>query len=92
MVEGWLQPLQYHNLSGRKCCIIRGECRNYQSIKGPFHKLWIILEKTTKLRTYHCTCMDGMAETCNHVAAAMYRVETAVRIGLINPACTNNAN
>ena len=33
-----------------------------------------------------------MGETCNHVAAAMYRVEAAVRIGLTNPACTSNVN
>ena len=36
--------------------------------------------------------MAGMGETCNHVAAAMYRVEAAIRIGLTNPACTSNAN
>ena len=33
-----------------------------------------------------------MGETCNHVAAAMYRIESAVRIGLTNPACTSKAN
>ena len=76
--SGWLQPLQYHNLSGSKYCIIRGECRKSQSIKDPFHKLWIILEKTAEIRTCHCTCMAGMGETFNHVAAAMYRVEAAV--------------
>ena len=53
--SGWLQPLQYHNLSGRKYCIIRGECRKSQSIKDPFHKFWIILEKIAKIRTCHCT-------------------------------------
>ena len=90
--SGWLQPLQYHNLSGSKYCIIRGECRKSQSIKDPFHKLWIIFEKTAKIRTCHSTCMAGMGETCNHVAAAMYRVEATVRIGLTNPACTSNAN
>ena len=41
----WLQPLQYHNLSINKNCIIR-ECRKCQSVKDPFHKLWAILEKT----------------------------------------------
>ena len=51
--SGWLQPLQYNNLSGSKYCIIRGECRKSQSIKDPFHKLWIILEKTAKIRTCH---------------------------------------
>ena len=34
----------------------------------------------------------GMGETCNHVAAAMYRVEASVRICLTNPTFTSNAN
>ena len=29
--------------------------------------------------------MSGMGETCNHLAAAMYPVETAVLIGLTSP-------
>ena len=29
-----------------------------------------------------------MSETCNHVAAALFRVECAMRVGLTNPACT----
>ena len=37
-------------------------------------------------------CIAGMEETCSHVVAAMYRVESAVRIGLTNPAYTSNAN
>ena len=69
-----------------------GKCRKSQSIKDPFHKLWIILEKTAKIRTCHYTYMAGMGETCNHVAAVMYRVEAAVRISLPNPACTSNPN
>ena len=90
--SGWLQSLPYHYLSGSKYCIIRGECRKSQSMKDPIHKLWIILEKTAKIRACHYTCMGGMGETCNHVATAMYRAETAVRIGLTNPACTSKAN
>ena len=65
--------------------IIRGECRKSQSIKNPSHKLCIILEKTANVRTCHCRCMAGMGVTCNHVAAAMYRVEAAVRFRFSNP-------
>ena len=36
--------------------------------------------------------MAGMGETCNHVAAAMYPVEAAVRVGFANPVCASNAN
>ena len=46
--SGWLQPLQYHNLSGSKYCIVSGECRKSQSVKDSFHKLRVILEKTAK--------------------------------------------
>ena len=35
--------------------------------------------------------MAGMSETCNHVAAAMFRIEAAVRLGLTNPACTTSS-
>ena len=35
--------------------------------------------------------MAGMGQTCNHVAAAMYRVEAAVRNDLKNPASNNTA-
>ena len=33
-----------------------------------------------------------MGETCNHTAAAMFRVEAAVRTGLTNPSFTKSAN
>lgn len=90
--SGWLQPLLFHNLSGSKFCIFKGECRRSQSLNEPFHKLWLIIEKTSKIRSAHCTCMAGMGETCNHVAAAMFHIEAAVRTGLTNPSCTSSAN
>ena len=36
---GWVQPLQYHNLSGSKYCIIRGECTESQSMKLQFESV-----------------------------------------------------
>ena len=83
--SGWLQPLLYHNLTGSNFCILKGECRKSQSVNDPFHNLWIILEKSAKIWSYHGTCMAGMGETCNHVAAAMFQVEVAVHTGLTNP-------
>ena len=66
----WLQPLLYHNLTGSTFCILKGECRKPQSVNDPFHKLSITFEKLAS--SCHCTCMLGMGETCNHVAAAMF--------------------
>ena len=56
------------------------------------HKLWIIVEKSGKIRSCHCTCMAGMGQFCSHVAAAMYRIEAAVRNGLTNLSSTSTAS
>ena len=32
--------------------------------------------------------MAGTSSTCNHIAAALFRVKAAMRLGLINPVCT----
>ena len=50
------------------------------------------MEKSGKIRSYHHTCMAGIGQSCNHVGAAMYRIETAVRNGLTNPFFTSTAN
>ena len=65
---------------------------NLSQLKDPFHKLWIIIDKTAKIRTFHWVCLADMGEICNHVAAAIYRVKAAVRIALTNAASTSNAN
>ena len=87
-----MQPLSHHNLAGSNFCILEGEYRKSQSDNEPFHKLWIILEKSAKIWWCHCTCMVGMGETCSHVAAAMFRVEAAVCTGLTNPSWTSSGN
>ena len=53
--SGWLELLLYHNLTGSSFCILKGECRKSQSVNDPFHKLWIVLEKSAKIRSCHCT-------------------------------------
>ena len=62
--SGWLQPLLYHNLAVSNFCIQKGDCRKSQSVNKPFHKIWIILEKSAKIRSCHCTCVAGIGETC----------------------------
>ena len=37
----------------------------------------------------YCSCMVGISQTRNHVAAALFRIEAAVRMGLTNPSCTS---
>jgi hypothetical protein len=88
---GWLQQLFYHEITvDSPFCILKAECRKSERINDPFHKLWITFNKmSAKIMSAHCTCMAGLSQTCNHVAAALFRIEAAVRNGLTNPACTS---
>ena len=84
--DGWLHPLYYHPLTERsKYCILKTTCRQYQRITDTSHKLWICISKANgKVMRAHSTCMAGFSQTCNHVAAALFRIEAPVRMGLNN--------
>ncbi|XP_065654624.1 uncharacterized protein LOC136081251 [Hydra vulgaris] len=78
---GWLEPLFYHQVGiESEYCYLKGNCRKSEKINDPFHKLWIIFnKKTAKIVSAHCTCLAGLSQTCNHVAATLFRIEAAVR-------------
>lgn len=41
---------------------------------------WVILTACGEVESAHCTCMAGVAEKCAHVAALLYKIDTAVRL------------
>ena len=92
--QGWLGEIFYHPISeSTDLCIIKSDCRPSQRINDTKHKLWIFLSKAKgKVLQAHCSCMAGMGSSCNHVAAALFRMETAFRLGFLNPACTAKPN
>ena len=90
--SGGLQLLCFHNLSGGKYCIFKNKWRQSQRVNDINDKLWIIIEKSGKIRPCHCTCMAAMGPPCNHFAAALYRIEAVVRNGLTKPSSTSTAN
>ena len=92
--SGWLQELFYHSIDNESpFCIFKSSCRKSERINDTFHKLWIVIEKkSSKILRAHCTCMAGMGQTCNHIAAALFRIEAVVRLGLTNPSCTSKPN
>ena len=51
--NGWLEPLLYHNLHSRTFCILKGKCRPSMSVNSPPPKMWIIMEKSGKIRACH---------------------------------------
>jgi hypothetical protein len=42
-------------------------------------KAWAILSSAGEVKAAHCTCMAGIAETCTHVGALLFKAEATVR-------------
>ena len=85
--QGCFRKISYHAI-GSMYYFLRGDCRPSEKLRDPPHKLLLyIMQKIGNTIRAHCTCMAGMSSTCNHISATLFRVEAAMRLGLINPAC-----
>ena len=92
--SGWLGQIKYHTISSNSAiCLMKSDCipfKNFNDKEDNFHKIWVCVNKESGcIKGAHCTCMQGALETCNHVAALLFRVEAAVTTGLTNPSCTS---
>ena len=41
---------------------------------------WVIIDNDGNVVTGHCDCVAGLAETCTHVAALLFKIEAVVRV------------
>ena len=74
-IKGWLGPISYHPLGSSSHCLLKSDCRPSERLRDAPHKQWICIDKKNgKVLKAHCTCMAGMGSTCNHIAAAFFRV------------------
>ncbi|KAJ8270439.1 hypothetical protein GJAV_G00114720 [Gymnothorax javanicus] len=51
-----------------------------QRLNEPPLKPWVIVSGAGMVQCAHCTCMAGIAETCIHVGALLFKLEATVRI------------
>ena len=54
-------------------------------------KPWVAIMKNGSVECGHCTCMAGLGETCSHISAILYWLETAARIHN-ETTCTSKSN
>ncbi|XP_053391418.1 uncharacterized protein LOC128554195 [Mercenaria mercenaria] len=85
--SGWVRTVLFHATS--KCVILRAEVMPSQRTNDNAHNPWVALTPDALVCTAHCDCMAGLGESCSHVAALLFKVEAAVRLGLCDRACTD---
>ncbi|XP_047143880.1 uncharacterized protein LOC124817620 isoform X2 [Hydra vulgaris] len=86
--EGWVQTVVHMKIS-QDIMILKCDVRPSYRTTSPNHKPWIALGLLGNVVTAHCNCMAGLGETCSHVAATLYKVEAAVRIGMTSSTPTD---
>ena len=76
---GWVLSVSWAKI-GSGLVLAMGKVRHsYSSSLAPVNP-WVLLQHTGTIVCGHCTCMAGLGETCSHVGAVLYWLETRVRI------------
>ena len=60
-----------------------------QKVSCAPHTIWMLIDKSGTILTAYCSCTAGLSRCCNHVIAALYKINFAVSEGLTNPSCTD---
>lgn len=86
---GWVLETSW-KLYGNVFLLVGKVNHSYAVNQTPL-KPWVAIRKNGMVECGHCDCMAGLAETCSHVAAILYWLETAVRLHE-ETTCTSKTN
>ncbi|XP_038138263.1 uncharacterized protein LOC119781790 [Cyprinodon tularosa] len=77
--NGWVQDLLSFQPDECTNMIVTTKVLHSQRLNDTPLKPWAIIEPTGTILSGHCTCMAGIAETCTHVAAMLFKLEAVIR-------------
>lgn len=88
-IDGWVLETNWKSFGN--IFLLTGTVRHsYSASKAPLLP-WVAIRENGTVECGHCTCMAGLAETCSHIAAILYWLETAVRVRNTT-SCTSQPN
>lgn len=85
----FIKEIFFHSVSSTSpVCFVRAKCTPSQRVTDENHTMWVAISKESGcVKSAFCSCTAGMGQTCNHVAALLFRVESANKLGLTS--CTS---
>eukprot|EP00112_Aurelia_sp_Birch-Aquarium-sp1_P014266 Seg3069.3 transcript_id=Seg3069.3/GoldUCD/mRNA.D3Y31 product="hypothetical protein" protein_id=Seg3069.3/GoldUCD/D3Y31 len=89
--DGWVKTCYYNAISSTsRHCFIKANILSSFKLNEKHHKTWVLLEKLNgDIITASCSCMAGLGKCCNHVAALLFKIEDAVKLGFTSISCTS---
>jgi putative phage-type endonuclease len=89
--NGWVSTV-FHSKPQSELHFLKAYVRPSQSVNDKEHCAWVCVDSSGCVKAGGCSCVAGKGETCSHVAAVLFKVEMAHRLGLSGSACTDNSN
>lgn len=85
----FIKEIFFHSVSSTSpICFVIAKCTPSQRVTDENHTMWVAISKESGcVKSAFCSCTAGMGQTCNHVAALLFRVESANKLGLTS--CTS---
>ena len=77
--SGFVDAIYFTSLNGTK--VVKSRVSPSHSIRIEAHAVWIALNKRHAIAFSWCSCIAGLAQTCNHLIAVLYKVEYGTNMG-----------
>ena len=90
-VDGWVLETLWKFYSTSDTFLLIGKVQHFYALRETPLKPWVAIRKNGMVECGHCTCMAGLAETCSHVAAILFWLETAIHVHK-ETTCTSKPN
>jgi hypothetical protein len=85
--SGFVDTIYFTSLNGKN--VVTSRVSPSQSIRNEAQDVWIALNKRHEIVVSWCSYIEGLAQTCNHVIAVLYKVEYGTNMEYNDPACTS---
>ncbi|CAC5387151.1 unnamed protein product [Mytilus coruscus] len=86
-LSGFVDTVFCATLNGTQ--IIKSHVTPSQSVRNEPHDVWLAVNNENEIQVSWCSCIAGLAQTCNHVIAVLYKIEFATNMGYNDPSCTS---
>jgi len=86
--SGWVQTV-YHHKTTTGNFVFKAAVRPSWRVTEEPHHCWVAVNDSGSVLAGHCDCMAGLGESCSHVAAVLFKLEAAVRLGYTSNVSTD---
>ncbi|XP_045180321.2 uncharacterized protein LOC123539668 [Mercenaria mercenaria] len=87
--SGWVETVLSYKPSNSQHTLLKAFVKPSQKLNDEHYNPWVAVSNNGQISAAHCNCMAGLAESCSHIAAVLFKVEAAVRLGYTKTACTD---